>query len=247
MVRLIFLIILAGLINSCSQNRLQGDNSHTDKELNILDEEKVNENKLLKEVTNGDIHTLIETETTSDQNITVKDSILSVDYSSLKAFDPDLNQISEDEFKSHLSHKQTSCTLDELGFFVQNECDEICEDYLVDSVAHLKMQLPSDYDAGILGLSASPDCNLILVYSSYDGPDYLDYYENRAEFYLFRLTEDKTLDKVKPVLKYGTKDWSINHIIWINDNTIALQLYQKQRWDDKTDLDYRYFETTISH
>lgn len=107
--------------------------------------------------------------------------------------------------------------------------------------------MPSDYDAGIQDMLFSPNCNQLIVCSSYDGPDYDNYYENRAEFYLFKIAGNQGLDSVKPYLRYSTKKWSIDDITWVDDNVIALKLYDEQRWGDGTGVNYKYFKASLGN
>ncbi len=132
-----------------------------------------------------------------------------------------------------------------LGLSIRDTCYEICEEYLVDNNSGEEMYLPSGYDAGVLGLVFSPSAKFMLVYSSYDGPDYDNYYEDRAEFFLFSVKKGKGLSAVKLYGEFYTKDWSIEEIIWIDDKTIALKIYEGPRRGNGVQGGYKYLKTTI--
>lgn len=105
--------------------------------------------------------------------------------------------------------------------------------------------IPSDYDQGILGLHMSPSCNQFLVYSSYDGPDYENYYEYRAEIIGFKITGAQGFKAIQPSFSYHTKNWSIEDVTWITDNTIAIKTYEGARSEAKDKRQFRCFKTQI--
>jgi hypothetical protein len=156
-----------------------------------------------------------------------------------------LLEISNKKFNSHLANSDTVCQLIDFGFSEERNCDEICETYLKENFSTKRMLLPSDYDSGVLGFSFSPNCDLFIVWSSYDGPDFDDYYNFRAEFYLFKVSKNQGLDGLMPLYKYSTKDWSIDEIIWVNNNEIALKLYEERLWSNENDEAYKYFTTIL--
>ena len=98
----------------------------------------------------------------------------------------------------------------------------------------------------ILGMLFSPSCNKLVIYSSYDTPDYADFYTERANITCFSITTEQGLSSIKPLFQYDTKDWSIGNITWADDNTLALQLYNGISPDSDSDSKYRYFKTVIN-
>lgn len=105
--------------------------------------------------------------------------------------------------------------------------------------------MPTDYDAGILSMLFSPSCSQLLICSSYDGPDFENYYSHRAEIFVFTVSIGNGLKGIKPALKFYTKDWSIDDIIWINDKTIALKVYEEPRQGDGSSNNYKYYKADI--
>ena len=157
-------------------------------------------------------------------------------------------KISKKEFGLYKQKYKTSCVLDSGHFisgsniYVSQDCKEICETYLREKTTNRKMLLPSNYDAGILTMVLSPTCNQMIVCSSYDGPDYADYYEDRAEIFVFNVRNGIGLKGIKPAFKYYAKDWSIADLTWVNDKTIVLKIYEEQRWGDGSGVHYKYFK-----
>lgn len=163
-----------------------------------------------------------------------------------------LTEISKIEFQSYKGKYKTSCVLDSgqfisgSGLYVIHDCKEICETYLAERNTNRKMLMPSTYDAGILKMLLSPSCNQLLVCSSYDGPDYGNYYEYRAEIFLFNVATGIGLKGITPSLNYYSKDWSINDLTWLDENTIALELYNGTRTDNEENLKFRYFKSNLT-
>lgn len=161
-------------------------------------------------------------------------------------------EISKDEFQSYKGKYKTSCVLDSgqfisgSGLYVIQNCKEICETYLAERNTNRKMLMPSTYDAGILKMLLSPSCNQLVVCSSYDGPDYGNYYEYRAEIFLFNVSTGIGLKGIIPSLNYYTKDWSINDLTWVDENTIALELYNGTRTGNEDNLKFKYFKSNLT-
>lgn len=163
-----------------------------------------------------------------------------------------LNEITENDFLDFLKNYKSTCVMDSTGvitgkeFIYYDYCDEVCTSYFIDKKKRKKYILPAYYDSGLLGLLFSPSCNKLLVYSSYDGPDYSDFYTERANITCFSITTEQGLTSIKPLFQYDTKDWSIGNITWADDNTLALQLYNGISPDSDSDSKYRYFKTVIN-
>ncbi|SEW53393.1 hypothetical protein [Chitinophaga arvensicola] len=161
-------------------------------------------------------------------------------------------EISKNEFLSCKNRYKTNCVLDSgqfisgSGIYVIHDCKEICETYLAERNTDRKMLMPSSYDAGILKMLLSSSCDQLLVCSSYDGPDYSNYYEHRAEIFLFNVSTGIGLKGITPALNYYTNEWSINNLIWVDENTIALELYNGTRTGNGENLKFRYFKSDLN-
>lgn len=127
-----------------------------------------------------------------------------------------------------------------------NHCGEgACESYLLDNEADVKMVVPCDFDAGAIDLLISPSNTLMLVYSSYDGPDYANYYSFRSEFVIYQISKDGGIQELKLFKAFQTGDWSIQEIVWINDDMIALKIYEGNNSGNGPVGGYKYLKTTI--
>jgi hypothetical protein len=183
---------------------------------------------------------------------TVIDSLIWYNDSLYSDLELNFTEISKNEFQSYKRKYKTSCILDSGQFisgsdlYVIQDCKGICETYLAERNTNSKMLLPSTYDAGILKMLLSPSCNQLLVCSSYDGPDYGNYYEYRAEIFLFNVSKGIGLKGITPALNYYTKDWSINNLTWVDENTIALELYNGTRTDNDENSKFRYFKSNLN-
>ena len=181
----------------------------------------------------------------------VEDSLIFYSDSLYSDLEINFTEISKNEFQLYKRKYKTQCILDSghvisgSEIYVSRDCKEICETYLREKTTNRKMVLPSNYDSGILTMSLSPTCNQMIVCSSYDGPDYVDYYEDRAEIFVFNVTNGIGLKGIKPTFKYYTKDWSIEDLTWINDKTIALKVYEEQRWGDGSGVHYKYLKADL--
>jgi hypothetical protein len=164
---------------------------------------------------------------------------------------PDLTKISKDEFQSYKSNYKTVCDLDSGNFisgsdlYVIQNCKDICETYLAERSTNRKLLVPSSYDRGVLAMLLSPGCNQLIVCSSYDGPDFGKYYEDRAEIFVFQVNKENGLRGIIPSLQYYTKDWSIEDLTWVNDKTIALKIYKETRRGDGRTINYRYYKAKL--
>ena len=64
--------------------------------------------------------------------------------------------------------------------------------------------------------------------------------------FVFKITKEFGLKGIQPAYKFFTKDWSIADIVWINNKTIALKIYEEQHEGDVIDVYYRYFKTELN-
>ena len=167
--------------------------------------------------------------------------------------DLSFDTISQAEFEKHLvvnvqkfqSKPAHSVGFQKLGIEEITECDQICETYLRDTVSGKTMWLPANYDQGVLGVEFSPSGKQFVVFSSYDGPDFEDYYDYRSEFYVFNINEGTGLEAIQISFNYITTDWSIDNITWAGDNKLAIKTYTENRWGDGSHLDFKYLITEI--
>jgi hypothetical protein len=160
-------------------------------------------------------------------------------------------EISDKDFQEYLSGYKINCSIDSgkfvegSGIYVKNICDETCTTFLYEYATINRITLPSDYDSGIAGMLFSPSCNQFLIYSSYDGPDYDNYYDHRAEIFIFNIAHGKGLNGIQQSFEYFTKSWSIENLIWVNEKTIALKIYEEEKQGDDTKNKFKYFLTDI--
>ena len=183
----------------------------------------------------------------------VRDSLVLYSDSLYSKLELEFKEVSKNEFQSYKRKYKTECTLDSgnfisgSGLYVSRKCDEICETYLSERTTNRKMLLPSTYDAGVLGMLLSPNCGNLIVCSSYDGLAFEDYYEDRAEVFVFTVTTGKGVKGIKPSFKFFTKDWSIEDLTWVSDNSIALKTYEENRTINNQDnLHYKYFKADLN-
>ena len=161
--------------------------------------------------------------------------------------DLEMISISENEYQK-LHDAKTKEPIDyykNLGLDTKTDCDQICETYIFETNSDKKMYLPSSFDAGILGITFSPSGNKLLVYSSYDDPDFDDYYFYRADFYIYSIGKKPGLEALQLFGNYYSMDWSIEDMIWVNDQTVALKVYKGQRSMAGTEGGYSYLKTKI--
>lgn len=182
----------------------------------------------------------------------VNDTLIRSSDSLYNNLELNFTEISKNEFQSYIGKYKTSCILDSGQFisgsdlYVIHDCKEICQTYLAERSTNRKMLMPSTYDSGILKMLLSPSCNQLVVCSSYDGPDYGNYYEHRAEIFLFHVSTGTGLKGITPALNYYTKDWSVNNLTWVDENTIALELYNGTRTGTEENLQFRYFKANLN-
>ena len=174
------------------------------------------------------------------------DEVLIYEGKEFRQFEPALVEISEAEYKLLLkSASRKKCNKPEdffksCGLKIKHECGDICDTYLVESTGK-KMLLPSGYDQGIIDLDISVSCTKFLIFSSYDGPDYVDYYSDRSEINSYRLTGKNGLNDIRPDFTIYFKDWSISNAAWIDDKSLALKLYS----EGLNEAVYHYFRAAI--
>lgn len=177
-----------------------------------------------------------------------RDSLTIIPYDSLFSnLEPELTEISETEFRDFQKSESLNCRISSgnfisgYGLYIRDTCHESCESFLVDSATGKMFLLPSGYDQGIMGCEISPACTQLIVYSSYDTPDYAEYYSHRAEIYGFAISPGKGLETIKPSVKFYTQDWSIDEVIWVSETTIAIKVYEGTRAAAGNGVTYKYY------
>lgn len=168
-----------------------------------------------------------------------------------KKIDLNFSEISQSEFQSYQQKYKTDCMLDSGTFikgtdiYITRSCDEVCDTYFVEKKTGNKRLVPSTYDGGVQGILLSPTYDQLLVFSCYDGPDYGNYYEERAEFFIFNINRRIGLNGITPASSYYTKDWSIEDATWIDNKTIAFKIYEGQRGDVLSNGDFKYVKAIV--
>ncbi len=182
---------------------------------------------------------------TQDSSIYLYDSLFA-------ELNSELKEIPTSKFIEFEKKYKTSCTKDTTGFIkdkgliIEHACDEVCVSYLTDIKEKIKLILPSAYDRGIIDLVISPDCKRFIVYSSYDGPDYTNYYEYRAEIFGFTISPGQGIKTIQPAFKFFTKDWSIEKVTWISNAEIGLKTYEEARnLKNEKELVYKCFGVKV--
>ncbi len=172
-------------------------------------------------------------------------------YDDSLAVDKQLVKISSNAYMNAMLHstqkerKEPLDKLEELGLTMDSDCDEICETYLVEKKSKRKMQLPSNFDQGVMGLVFSPSNERFVIYSSYDGPDYNSYYFHRSEIVSYNLSNDTGLKAIHDELAHHLYNWSIEDLFWINENTVALKVYEGSRTTTGVEGGYKYFKLQL--
>ncbi|WDF79805.1 hypothetical protein PQ469_07270 [Mucilaginibacter sp. KACC 22773] len=162
--------------------------------------------------------------------------------------DDKLKTISAAEYKNLDGLNKPRCDLDSSGFIknlgvtLKSRCDEVCETDLFEIKSGKTMPLPTDFDAGLLGIQVSPQCDRFLTYSSYDMPDYDKYYAHQALIVLYDINKGVGLKAIKQKKTFGFNTWSIKEVKWLDERSIALKLY-KEAYSDE--VKFAYFKVKI--
>lgn len=158
-------------------------------------------------------------------------------------------EISKDTFEKALFESSRNPDSKEkfsaLGLSVTTNCREICESFLVEEDTGKEMWLPADFDQGIMGISFSPSGTYFMVYSSYDGPDYDNYYDHRAEMHLYAIGKAYGLDAIIYIKSIYTVEWSIDNLTWVNDSSFAVKTYNENRRFNADEMEFKYFKTEL--
>jgi len=141
--------------------------------------------------------------------------------------------------------RATADRFNELGLEITFDCFEICESFLVEEESGRSLFLPADFDQGILDAVISPAGNAFVVYSSYDGPEFDNYYDHRAEIHVFNVIGDRGLDAIQFSESFYIRDWSISNLAWFNDQNIYIKTYTESRSFDGQSMDFKYYKLEL--
>jgi hypothetical protein len=119
-----------------------------------------------------------------------------------------------------------------------------CENYLLDNELDIKLELNSNYDAGLIELKISPNSKLMALLSSYDGSDFENYYQHRAIIEILEIKKEKSIKCIKRKYFLTSQKFSISEIIWIDNGTIAFKGYSSDRLP-RTDSEYDYLKIEL--
>ena len=140
----------------------------------------------------------------------------------------------------------------EINSHIISECKWVCVNYLLDNETDEKMMLPCDFDSGVLGLKISASKKQMLMYLSYDAANYADYYSHRAEIIFMQIGDAKGFHKLTNPKICIITEWSIEDIVWIDEKSIALKVYDKyedvwvEAWGHSIhEPVYQYFKAEI--
>jgi hypothetical protein len=188
---------------------------------------------------------------TSFERKIVEDSLVILDDSLFTDIKLNFIEISKDDFQGFKKSYKTSCVIDSGGFIsgsglhIVHDCNEICDTYLAEDSTNRKLLLPTDYDSGVMSILLSPSCQKMIVCSSYDGPDFGEYYNYRCGFGVFNVIASQGLKGIVPSLDFNTKDWSIYDLTWIDDKTVALKTYKGRNLDILNAIQFKYYKTIL--
>lgn len=238
-----YIFFIISVITSCNQSTSINNNEKTDSvEINI----------------SFDTLKIIPIDSLVDQKIVSNDSIIFFEESLFADLELDFKEISEKDYIQFEKQYKTVCTLDSgdnirgsfiygSGIYSDLECDgiSVCEKYLIEKATNKRLFLNTSFDRVVTGVFVGPSCDKMIFYSTYDGPDYNNYYDHRAEFFIMSVNTNNGLNGIKPFYKYYTNDWSIEDLCWVNDKSIALKIYEENRWGDGSRVKYKYFKTDI--
>jgi hypothetical protein len=126
------------------------------------------------------------------------------------------------------------------------QCGEgYCSAFLLDYKTDERFYLDAPFDAGIKGMQLSKNNTYLVVYSSYNGPDYVDYYSTRSSFTLYKINKNKGIKGMTVYYTFNSTEWSIEELIWINNNTLALKVYTEERNGDTLEGNFLYYTVQI--
>jgi hypothetical protein len=163
--------------------------------------------------------------------------------------------ISEETFNNYLlrdakrikNEKESDSTFfKKRGLSFIEYCDQICESGLKEDTTGKELWIAGSFDQGAISISFSQDRTYLMVCSSYDGSDYDNYYDFRADINIYKISDTKGIDGIQPYLVFQTKEMSIENIVWVNKNTLALKIYTEDRYGSGENLTFKYLQTSFN-
>ena len=172
--------------------------------------------------------------------------------------DMSINQkeISKSDFKKHVDNYKPSCAINKdhlikgKGLEVYFDCDPpACLTGIVEEKNRegKRLMLATRFEDGEVMMRMSPSCNRFITFFSFlsffeSEPD-LDNYG--SELFTYKLTKDAGLKSIVPSLKHYIKDWLIDDLVWIDDNSVAVKTYTQKSYRESDFDEYTYFELTL--
>ena len=169
-------------------------------------------------------------------------------------------KITGSDFIRHIENYTPTCAIEMTqemipGQFIKGKGIKIdyysdppaCQTSILDEKARVRMVLPSRYDDGFIITRFSPSCNQIMTFFQFEFNDYNESEEYGAELYGYKLTSGSGIETIKPSFRYYSKDWLINDLVWINENSVAVQTFKDHISSMKMDDydNFEYFELTL--
>lgn len=175
-----------------------------------------------------------------------EDSIAFVEVEWFVEVDSELIEIKEAAFLEASSRAVRKPIFERKQLDLVHRCEEICESWLMDVKRSHQLILPSSFDQGILGLEFAPNELGFLLYSSYDGPDFQNWIDHRAELFVFTIGAEEGIESIHPAFMWYTSEWSIDQVHYLDTQTLALKVYSEARTGaNENALAYRYFKLVL--
>ncbi len=166
-----------------------------------------------------------------------------------------VEEISDQEYsqieRAYIASKKYNSFIDSAGYiphlnlYLIGDCNEICEDYLYDPITHDSLNISVDYDQGFQGLLFSPSGNQLIIFASYDGPDYADYYYSRAVIYTYKVNSKKEGNTLRAHKQYSIFNWSIENLFWIDEDSIVLKVYKGGKSTTGLSEEFQFFSVIL--
>lgn len=145
----------------------------------------------------------------------------------------------------------SSLFIPQSGMELRRNCDEICETTIYERSSNTSLQIPSNFDQGIIDLKLAPNYKSMLAFSSYDAPGYKEYYDHRSEVLFFKIDTSFGIQGIKPKCLYTFDAFSIAEVIWISDSKVALKVFSEilPPSDSKSELEskvpFKYYKMDL--
>lgn len=120
-----------------------------------------------------------------------------------------------------------------------------CDDYLLDTLNAKMLQLPCFYDWGVEDFEFSLKLMQLAITSSYDSPEWDNVSSERSYIYLLKIDRPYKKPSVKPYKVLVSKEWSIQNLIWKDESTLYLRLYNQNRTQAELNSLFYYFKVRV--